>query len=164
MRIARDRRPWLIGLATAASLLAVLLAYDRLRPRPPDGAVAAQGGWGWSRPDALPRAVPPAAYLNRLADEAAEWFGVRPEEPIALARRLAEFRQGCSVLILAEHRPLSPEDRRWLVAKCRDWASKLDRHLAAVEAGEDSLKVRTEVDDTVNKMIATLLERAKSLS
>src|SRR5207253_3173371 len=105
--------------------------------------------WGWSRPGALPGDVPAPAYLDRLADAAAEWFARRPDEPLALARRIAEFRQGCSVLILAEHKPLSAEDRRWLVVRCRAWAGALDRHLAAVEAGRDPARVRTEVDETV---------------
>ena len=55
----------------------------------------------------------------------------RPDDPIDLARRIGEFRQGCSVLILSPHKPLSGQDRAWLVGKCRAWAAKLDAHLAA---------------------------------
>jgi hypothetical protein len=109
----------------------------------------------------LPQDLPPAAYLDRLADAAADWFRARPDEPIALARRLAELREGCSVLILSEHRPLSPEDRTWLVERCRSWAAKLDAHLTAVEAGEDPAKVRAAADETVNRLIAALRERAR---
>jgi len=147
----------------AAVLVAVVL-YDRARPGPQVSVTTAPSGWGWNRPGALPRDVPPAEYLNKLADAASEWFKKRSDDPAALAKRLAEFRQGCSVLMLSEHRPLSPDDRTWLVLKCRTWAAKLDAHLAGVEAGEDPSKVRAEADETIDKMIRALRERAKSLS
>lgn len=148
-------RPWFVSLATAASLLALVAGYQRLR----GPVVVAQAGWGWNRPGALPQDLPRSAYLTRLADDAEEWFRKRPDEPVALARRISEFRQGCSVLILAEHRPLPAEDRAWLVGKCKAWAAKLDAHLAAVEAGEDPIQVRDEADATIHKLIAALRER-----
>ena len=69
-----------------------------------------------------------------LPSAASDWFKKRPEEPAAVAKRITEFRQGCSMLILAKHAPLSPEDRQWLVERCRLWARKLDDHLVALEA------------------------------
>ena len=104
--------------------------------------------------------MPRSDYLNRLADGAREWFNTRPDRPPALVRRIAEFRQGCSVLIRSPHRPLSAEDRDWLVEKCRAWAAKFDGYSAAVEAGEDPLKVRNEADETINRLIDTLRGRA----
>jgi hypothetical protein len=152
----RFERPWVVSLATAAAVLAMAVAYDQTR-----GPVAvAQAGWGWNRPGALPQDLSRGAYLVRLADDAEEWFKKRLAEPAALARRIAEFRQGCSVLILTGHKPLPAEDRQWLNAKCREWAAKLDAHLAAVEAGEEPLKVRAAADETVRKLISALRGRA----
>ncbi|MEQ9408153.1 MAG: hypothetical protein RIK87_10530 [Fuerstiella sp.] len=105
----------------------------------------------------------PAAYLDSLADSAQEWFGKRPDTARAVATRIAQFRQGCSTLILADHAPLSAEDRTWLVGKCRARATKLDGHLAAVEAGQDAATVLTAADDTVNKLITALRGRAAEL-
>lgn len=160
--VAWYRRPWVVNLATAASVLAMVVAYERSARRVPPATTAA--GWGWNRPDALPRDVPPSDYLNRLADTAGEWFNKRPDDPVALARRIAEFRQGCSILILADHKVLSAEDRTWLVEKCRGWAAKLDAHLAAVEAGRDPSQVRIEADETVNTLIRALRDRARAVA
>ena len=129
------------------------------------GATAvAASGWGWNRPGALADDLPPGVYLDRLADAAGEWFKKRPDDPIALARRIGEFRQGCSVLILSPHKPLSARDRAWLVEKCRAWAAKLDAHLAALEAGASAAKVRDDADATISKLIEALRDRAKSLA
>jgi len=108
--------------------------------------------------------LPPGVYLDRLADAAGEWFKKRPDDPNALARRIGEFRQGCSVLILSPHKPLAAQDRAWLVEKCRAWAAKLDAHLAALEGGASAAQVRDEADATINKLIAALRERAQALA
>ena len=119
---------------------------------------------GLEPPGALADDLPPGVYLDRLADAAGEWFKKRPDDPIALARRIGEFRQGCSVLILSPHKPLSAQDRAWLVEKCRAWAAKLDAHLAALEGGASAAKVRDDADATINKLIEALRDRAKSLA
>jgi len=162
--VAWYRRPWAVGLATAASVLAIVVYERAARPVVPN--VTATAGWGWNRPDALMEMedVPPSDYLDRLADAASEWFKKRPENRVAMARRIVEFRQGCSVLILADHKPLSARERTWLVEKCRDWATKLDAHLAAVKAGRDPLQVRAEVDETVNSLIRALRDRARTVA
>ncbi len=156
---------WIVSLASAAAVLVAIVVVQRRTDRGENGhpgpIVAATPRWGWDRPDALPQDLPRSAYLNHLADAAHEWFHQRPDTPIALARRIAEFRQGCSVLILSPHRPLSAEDRTWLVEKCRSWAVKLDAHLAAVEAGRDPLAVRREADETIDRLIVALRERAQ---
>jgi hypothetical protein len=112
----------------------------------------------------LPEDASPAAYFDQLADSAHEWFDPRPETPIDLGRRLGEFRQGCSVLILSPHRPLPAQDRAWLVEKCRAWAAKLDAHLAALESGEPAGSVRDQADATIDTLIKALRDRAKSLA
>jgi hypothetical protein len=162
--VAWYRRPWVVSLATAAAVLAVVLVHERSRPQAPITVAAAASAWGWNRPGALAEDLPSAAYLNRLADGAHEWFDQKPADPVALARRIAEFRQGCSRLILSEHKPLTPDDRTWLIEKCRGWAVRLDAHLAAVESGRDPVAVRAETDQTVSHLIEALRMKAKELS
>jgi hypothetical protein len=157
----------LLSLAAAAVMLvAVFVAGRHTRDgaqRPQPGPTASTG-WGWNRPDALRESLTPREYLTHLADAAQEWFNKRPDEPLALARRIGEFRQGCSTLILSQHRPLAANDRTWLVDKCRAWAAKLDAHLAALEGGQDPIKVREAADETIDKLIVALRERAKNLA
>jgi hypothetical protein len=159
-RSSWSRHRGLVSLATAAAVLfAVVLVTYRSGVKP-SGGVVATSAWGWNRSDALPPRVPRNEYLKHLADGAHEWFNTRPDNPLALARRLAEFRQGCSTLILSPHQPLPVEDRDWLLEKCRGWAGKFDGYLTAVESGAEPLKVRAEADETVNRLIETLRGRA----
>jgi hypothetical protein len=136
IRVPWHRRPWVVSLTTAAAVLLVVAggyqAYQAWNP--PSSVPTPAPGWGWSRPDALPQGLDRSAYLGRLADAAEEWFNKRPEDAPGVARRIGEFRQGCSVLLLAEHPSLPPEDRAWLLERCRTWAAKLDQHLIVLEA------------------------------
>ena len=154
----RNSWRWVAILATAGSLLAVVLFYERSRETAT--SIAAAGKWGWLRPGAFPEEMSPADYLTQLAKEAEEWFNKRPDEPKALAGRIAEFRQGCTALILAEHRPLSPQDRQWLVRTCRRWASDLDKDLAEVEDRVDPLLVRARVNVTARQIAKELRDHA----
>lgn len=142
-------------LSAAATLAIAFSLRDRLVPAP-------AAGWGWEKPGALAVNVPPREYLNHLADAAQDWFKKRPENAPDLARRIVQFRQGCSTLILAEHSALAPADRDWLRERCRAWATKLDGHLTAIEAGEDVAVVRAAADETVNKLIKAIRDRAQA--
>jgi hypothetical protein len=129
-------------------------------PLPP----AAGPGWGWAKPDALPDDLPRAEYLNRLADAAEEWSRKKPDSSLALAHRLNEFRQGCTVLTLSEHRPLSPSDRDWLRERCRAWSRKLDDALAKLESGTPPEQVRQETDDLARDIATKLRDRAGKMA
>jgi hypothetical protein len=161
---------WGVGLAATAIVAASLLLAAFLIPglsggRPQSSPpFAASPAWGWNRPGALADDLRPGAYLHHLADAAAEWFDLRPEAPMDLARRLGEFRQGCSVLILSPHKPLSAQDRAWLVEKCRAWAAKLDSEIASLKSGEDPAAVRDQADATATALVKALRDRAKMLS
>jgi hypothetical protein len=167
--VTRPGPRWRVLALAALSAAAVVVAVVTISQRPDHDRdrkgngpnVASSPGWGWNGPDALPQDLPRNAYLNHLADAAHAWFNKRPDDPVALAKRIAEFRQGCSVLIQSPHRPLSADDRTWLVDKCRAWAAKLDAHLAAIQSGKDALKVRGEADETINRLIAALRERGR---
>ncbi len=164
---APSARPWrrpLGGLATmaasAAMLVAAVVIAMHVSTANDQNAAGSSSAWGWHKPGRFTTSLSRDAYLNSLADSAHEWFNERPDRPQALARRIAEFRQGCSVLILSIHKPLPEEDRIWLVEKCRTWAAKLDAQLAAVEAGQDVLKVRAEADATIDRLADALRKRA----
>lgn len=143
-------------LAAAATLVIGFFLGDRFGPKPPQVAA----GWGWQRPGTLDAVGSQAEYLNHLADSAEEWFKKRPDTPATLARRIGEFRDGCSILLLAEHRPLAPETKAWLRERCSAWAGKLDAHRNGLEAGQDVQAVRAAADDTIQKLIKALRTKA----
>lgn len=153
--------PLVVSLATAAAVLAGVFVAQPDRLRPPQAQVAQ--GWGWSKPGAIDESVEAKAYLAKLSAGADAWFNKRPATPQALAQRILEFRQGCSTLILSEHRPLKSDDKAWLIERCQAWARKLDGHVADVEAGKDVLQVRQEADETINKLKKALLERSEKV-
>jgi hypothetical protein len=150
---------WFAALGAAASVLVAAALYQQFRtPAPQAGP-----GWGWNRAGALPADASASAYLNALADAAEDWFKKRPAEAAPLAQRIQEFRQGCSRLIFAEHRPLGTQ-REWLVGKCREWAVKLDSQLEDLEAGKSPPPtVRNNVDEIVNKLVAALRKKAQEV-
>jgi hypothetical protein len=155
-----------VSLATAAVVLVgVGLAGRLLGVRVGSGQPeqAARVGWGWARPGALEGSGTAADYLRRVAKEAEEWSKKRPDQPTELARRIGEFREGCSALIFAPHEPLPEEGRKWLRDRCRVWAGKLDQQLTALEAGGDAQKVRGEVDLIVRQLVKALNEKAETM-
>jgi hypothetical protein len=162
-RPASESRPrplrWFVsGLATAAAIaVGAFLGWDRLQ-----GPQQVASGWGWTKPNAFPDDASRADYLKTLADEAEEWRRKKPDTPQALAKRITEFRDGCSRLILADHKPLPAADRKWLVERCRVWAKKLDDQLADLEAGKPIATVRAQVDDVVDKLTKALRDRASN--
>ncbi len=123
-------------------------------------AKAAPSGWGWQRADAFPTGATRAEYLTQLADRAEEWFKKRPDTPEALARRLGEFRQGCSALQFAAHAPLPEADREWLRERCRVWSRRFDEQRAQVEEAGDTAATRAAADATVRQLVTALRTRA----
>jgi hypothetical protein len=148
----------LTSLATAAAVL-VATPFTRIpSPRAPEQSQAPT--WGWQKADALPQDLDRTAYLNRLADEADEWFGKRPTTPMQLAQRLGEFREGCSVLLLSEHRPLPEADRTWLKDRCQAWAKKIDSLLVRLEETGTVEETLEGTDTVVRQLTKALRERA----
>lgn len=160
VRMAWYRSPLLASLATAAAVLVGVFLVKP--PAQPVGPPVAQG-WGWSKPGAIDDSLSAKDYLAKLADAANDWHKKRPATPAELSKRIGDFRQGCSTLILSEHKPLSAEDKSWLVERCQAWAKKLDQHLADVESGKDVLEVRTQADETINKLMNAIRERSKTV-
>jgi hypothetical protein len=136
----------------------VVLAFS---DKTPQGTQTASVTGGWAKPDGIPQhKSKPSEYLNALATTAGEWFDKRPDDAAGVAKRLNEFRTGCSQLILSPHPSLRPLDQDWLVDKCRLWAKKLDEHLSALESGTDPLIVRKAADDTIHTLQDALRKRA----
>ena len=96
-----------------------------------------------------------------LADDAQQWFNKRPEGAAALARRIDEMQTGCRTLIAAQHQPLGPKDRSWLVEKCQNWLHKFDDARDALAAGRDPAAIREEMDTAVRNIVQQLRQRAE---
>jgi hypothetical protein len=155
-----SRRLWLAGgMAAAAASAVVGLALWQERRN--EELAAASGAWGWNRPGALPQDGTPSAYLRTLADLAEEWFNKRPDDRPALLKRIGEFRQGCKVLLAANHPLLSPADRKWLLDKCRDWDARLAALQGRAESVKDVRLIHDEADNTIRHLIAALHEHAE---
>jgi hypothetical protein len=144
----------------AASILAAACLFVWLGTQPKNHPPA----WGWQDAEVLSQDATATGYLENLASAANDWFNRRPETAQDLAVRIGQFRSGCSLVMLAEHRPLADEDRRWLVDRCRVWATKLDESLARLKAGASVRDVRAEVDETVLGLVKALQKRSEELS
>jgi hypothetical protein len=159
----RSYRTWALASSALAACLLVAVGYLTLVKKQGGTEVAAVN-WGWAKPGGIPRETQkPAEYFNALAATSEEWFNKRPDDAAGVAKRINEFRTGCSQLIFAPHASLAPTDKDWLVEKCRVWAKKLDDHLTELERGADALNVRGDADDTIRKLQAALRERATQL-
>jgi hypothetical protein len=148
-----------VGLVAAVAVVVFVATFTLTRwlgPRSPVGGTS----WGWAKTGAFPEGLDRAAYLNRLADEADEWFAQRPQDPPSAAKRLTEFRAGCSALLLAEHPALPPADRVWLAERCRNWRKAFDEHLARLEDTGDVAAALSAADATVHQLSAALRARA----
>jgi len=151
----REAMRWASSFAVAA---AVMIAFFATRDVNRPNVVV----WGWSKPGTLSQSADAKSYYMALASGAREWYDQRPTDASTLATRLHELRQGCSTLILAEHLPLSAEQAKDLKERCRKWAAGFDTALASLEAGQDPLTVRTEVDAIVHKLVNYLETQSKS--
>lgn len=121
------------------------------------------GSYGWNKPGVFDVALAKPEYLNHLADRADEWFDAKPTTAPQLATRMREFRESCDKLIAAEHPQLPDADRDWLRERCGVWSKKIDASLANLNGDSTQVAaVQTEMNETVNKLITALRERAKA--
>ena len=153
------RRPMFVGLATAAAVLALVYGLDRagLLPwvRNDTKGSSSAVAWGWAR---SARSLPADPVLRTMTS----WRTLRTSGPMTgprsrpdLARRLGEFRVGCSLLLLDPHEPLKKHEGEedWLVNRCRRWAARLDELMATTDAGEEPVdKLRAEADELVRRV------------
>lgn len=155
-----EKRSWGVRrtiLAIVAAFLVVAFGMWATRPAP--------SGWGFERSGLLTANLAAPEYLHSLAAAADDWFNQRPATSESLAERLREFRAGCDTLIAAPHPQLSPEDRVWLIERCRAWREKIDGHLDELAQNPGNVpRVREQADQTVNKLKAALTARAAAIS
>ena len=157
--LVRPRRPsgwWkyaAVSLATAAAMLAAVYLGGGFR-----GPVAP--AWGLAKVKEVPRDAGPKAVFTKLAEFADEWHKKQPTDAAGLAKRLHEFRQGCTALQLADDLPLSTDDRVWLTGMCGEWAGQIDRHLRDLERTRDVSAVATAMKATASGMADDLRQRA----
>jgi len=159
-RLAEKRHParrWFervgIVLATAAAVLLAVTIFNGRK----DSAVAS-AGWGFNKINELPRNADPKAVFARLADLADEWGKKPTADRLALAKRLSEFRLGCSALQAADL-PLSATESEWVKLRCRDWAAEIDKHLRDLDRTGDVPAVRTAATATAAAIARELRER-----
>ncbi len=158
---AEDKRPRVTWVAWMTSIAASIALFVLLWNFFPLGGGGQPKSWGWNRSTALNRTETGSEYLLRLASLAKEWHKVKPERAQGLARRLIQFRLGCSRLILSEHPSLSADDAKWLKEACLRWASDLDQALTLIEKGK-LIAGRAKANTTVDRLIHALEKRAKT--
>lgn len=150
-----SRRNVVVALLTMAAVF--LVGFFAMN------ALQGPSTYGWSKPGVFEVALAKPAYLNHLADTAHEWFDAKPANAELLASRMRQFRESCDKLLVAQHPQLPEADRAWLKERCGVWAGKIDASLAKLNADPSQFKaVNAEMDDTVNKLITALRERAKA--
>ncbi|QEL19203.1 hypothetical protein [Limnoglobus roseus] len=72
---------------------------------------------------------------------------------MALARRLSELRQGCSVLLLSEHRQLQEGQRNWLHKEYLRWADEIDKAVRELESGGNPSDTRSRIDGQMRELL-----------
>ena len=152
---SHNRRRWLLACLTVAALFMAAAVIEWNRTAKPSEA-----SWGWMRDNVLDDSLSAPDYLNKIADSAEEWFDERPDDRAALSRRIRELSRGCQRLIAAQHRCLSDADRVWLVDRCRIWSRNISFENERLDARVRVDKVRSNVDEIVRKLSASIRNRA----
>jgi len=124
------------------------------------------GGWGFDKSGLLTAQVTGRSYLNSLSDAAGTFSKKVPDSKEATLKRLKEFSAGCSKLIAAPNLQLEDvEDRKALVAKCKDWSIKIDGHIADLKQDKKEWReVLKEANETARKMQEKLKDLALQLT
>jgi hypothetical protein len=160
----RGYKAWAFASTAVAACLAVAVGYLATRGPDEPPIPKAQIAWGWGKPSGLALdQQSPKGYLNKLADSAEEWSAYQPSDATGVGTRIAELRIGCTRLMHSAYGPLTPADKAWLLEHCREWGRLLDGHQQSLDAGSDPLVVRAAVDETVQRIVTTLREKAKKV-
>ncbi len=170
--LSSTKRHWMfspagtLALATAASV-AFFFVGNWYAEQGFDGGIGAglvvqvDQSWGWDRPGILAAKLDRSAYLNHLANLAAEWSSERPASASDLKTRIEQFRHSCDTLIAAQHSQLTQSDKDWVVERCKVWAGKLDEQLAALNQTSNLQAVLDATDAIANSLVTALRERAQ---
>lgn len=143
----RRRNGWLAAVAAAAAVWAVVSIWP------------GETRWGWQRPGVLTAEVSAPDYLRLLSERAGEFDQGDLTTAAGLDRRLTEMLAACQALNEAPHRPLTPNDRKWLQERCRDWIDKLEKERSRLRVTDVDTAVVREVRDASQKIIRTLRDK-----
>ena len=136
---------------------------SRIGILPPKATDQAAPGWGFARREDLATLEGDHAKLTKLSGLALEWGKKQPQNSLELAKRLLEFRQGCSGLLLNPP-PLTKPQQVWFAARCGDWASSIEQQLHALESGADFRKTLENANSLSVSIAKELTDRAKAPS
>ncbi len=139
-------------VATLTLVLLVGLTFWLNQPAPAPG-------WGFNQSGLLSANVSAPEYLESLSQASQAWFKKRPTNSQELETRLKQFRNGCTVLLSAQHAQLSETDRAWLLGKCQAWINKIDGHLTDLP-NQEFQKVQAEADATIQSLSDALHQRS----
>jgi hypothetical protein len=144
---------WAWVASAAACVLLALAIWDR-------GFRAHEQAFAWTMPQTWPEANR-GTFFRFLADQAERfWTTDPPETADQLARRMGEFRIGCSVLLLAKHEQLDTADQNWLRERCEKWARARDEQRKQLETpAADVADIRTRTGEIVANLVKALRER-----
>ena len=120
-------------------------------------------GWGFTRREDLASLEGDRAKLTKLSGLALEWGKKQPQNSLELAKRLLEFRQGCSGLLLNPP-PLTKPQQVWFAARCGDWATAIEQQLHVLESGSDFSKAMEQANALSVSIAKELADRAKTAS
>ncbi len=144
-----SRRLVFAGSALAAMLLVALLLVNPWQNR----------NWGLNKSDVFASNVTHGEYTARLSKAAGEWFDQEPQDRVALAERIADFKRGCEKLLVVEHTPLSSSERAELLKRCKVWIAQLDHLNTDLNAGRNVAEVRADASQIVRKLQGFLAQQ-----
>jgi len=153
--------PWVLNLATAAAVF--IIVYLSFRVPQNDFGKPEASKLVWTSPEDLSKPASAEQYWQRLATVKRWWFSEKPANKVQLALRMGQLSQGCSVLILQEHRHLPPEAGERLRQKCRDWAKELNGYIVELQKGDaDFQEIQKKTDALVIRLSDKLESGMKS--
>ncbi len=160
-RLSRDDRKRTWGTAAFAGWMvaaAMLVAIGLQYASPP---ATRDTTWGWQRREVLAEQSDRTMFFEQLVSAAREWHDERPTTEVALAKRMLEFRAGCTALQLSPLSSLSAADRDWLRQQCRRWSDQIEEQLASLESGEHPRQVHDAMNKLVDEATTSLRERTR---
>ena len=134
----------IVALAIAASLIAVVGINWQ---RPDVAKPVASANWGWLEERDSNDFQDADEYLAWISKGANAWFNKQTTTAIGYQKRLDELRVGCQQLIDSTHPPLSRQQADFLVARCKEWKKKFDRHASELETNPGQfaeIKLKTD--------------------
>ena len=148
------RRGW---LAMAASVLIAGFGVYWLQSGSADD-------WGWMNAQAMPQDVSEKEYLESIGNSALEWFDLSQRNRLTVSKNLSTLSEGCSRLIQSDHAPLQPENRDWLIEKCRAWQETIDQLVVqSNDPNVDLSSLKNQADDLVARIAKVLEDRASQI-